>query len=65
MLEFLPALPIANTIHSWVIQQVGFYYMTYTENANVTILRSQSLTNWDQAEVKLAFNNTANTSYAL
>jgi hypothetical protein len=65
MFEPLSALPIANTIHSWVVQHEGFYYMTYTEGTNITILQSQTLTDWNQAEAKLAFNNIVNTSYAL
>lgn len=65
MFELLPAKDLADAVHSWVISHEGWYYMTYTENTNVTILRSQTLTDWNQAEAKLAFNTTANTSYAL
>ncbi|KIW29877.1 uncharacterized protein PV07_05663 [Cladophialophora immunda] len=38
--------------------------MTYTTNDNITILRSSILTDWNNAEVKLAFSPPANTSYS-
>lgn len=65
MFEMLPAKSLAERVHNWVICHEGWHYMTCTENTNVTILRSQILTDWNQAEAKLAFNCTANTSHAL
>lgn len=47
----------------WVIRHDNYYYMTYSTNDNVTILRSATLTNWDTADVKLAFKAPENTSY--
>lgn len=40
----------------WVIRHDGFYYMTYTTVTNITIMRSPVLTDWSEAEVKLAFD---------
>jgi GH43 family beta-xylosidase len=40
----------------FVLKEDGYYYLTYTTATNITILRSTSLTDWDNAEVKLAFN---------
>jgi hypothetical protein len=65
MFEILPPQSLTERMHSWVISHEGWYYMTYTENTYVTILRTQILTDWNQAAAKLAFNNMANTSYAL
>lgn len=31
-------------LHRWVIRYEGWYYMTYSTNDNVTLLRSQILT---------------------
>lgn len=39
------------------------YYMTYTTQDNVTLLRSSTLTNWNSAEVKLVIQPPENTSY--
>lgn len=47
----------------WVIKHGNYYYMTYTTNDNITILRSTVLTNWNNAELKLAFTPPENTSY--
>lgn len=40
----------------FVAKDGGYYYLTYTTMTNITILRSTSLTDWDNAEVKLAFD---------
>lgn len=40
----------------FVVKDGGYYYMTYTTTTNITILRSTSLTDWDNADVKLAFD---------
>ena len=40
----------------FVLKNDGYYYLTYTTATNITILRSTSLTDWDNAEVKLAFD---------
>lgn len=50
--------PILPTVGAdpWVIHHDGFYYMTYTTNTNITILRSSTLTDWADADAKLAFD---------
>lgn len=57
--------PILNSFGAdpWVIRHENYYYMTYTTNDNVTILRSSTLTDWNTADVKLAFKAPENTSY--
>ena len=64
MFRLFHRVPLVDAYDSWVIYYDKWYYMTFTESSNVTILRSQTLTDWNQAEVKLAFRNTPNTSYA-
>jgi hypothetical protein len=64
MFRHFRRVPLVDAFDSWVIYYDSWYYMTFTESSNVTILRSQILTDWNQAEAKLAFSNTANTSYA-
>jgi len=39
----------------WVIRDGDYYYMTYTTNDNVTILRSSVLTDFSNADAKAAF----------
>jgi hypothetical protein len=39
-----------------VAKDDGYYYLTYTTATNITILRSTSLTDWDNADAKLAFD---------
>ncbi|OQN99194.1 hypothetical protein B0A48_15043 [Cryoendolithus antarcticus] len=39
----------------WVIKDGNIYYMTYTTSTNITILRSNSLTDWNNADAALAF----------
>ncbi|KAL2416610.1 hypothetical protein ABEF95_006145 [Exophiala dermatitidis] len=58
--------PILNSVGAdpWVIRHEGYYYMTYTTNDNITILRSSVLTDWNNADVKLAFLPPTNTSYS-
>ncbi|KAL2424185.1 hypothetical protein ABEF95_002391 [Exophiala dermatitidis] len=58
--------PILNSVGAdpWVIRHEGYYYMTYTTNDNITILRSSVLTDWNNAHVKLAFLPPTNTSYS-
>jgi len=50
--------PVLNTVGAdpFVAKDDGYYYLTYTTATNITILRSTSLTDWDNAEVKLAFD---------
>jgi beta-xylosidase len=40
----------------FILKDDGYYYLTYTTMTNITILRSTSLTDWDNSEVKLAFD---------
>lgn len=48
----------------WVTRYEGYYYMTYTTNDNVTILRSSILTDWTNADVKLAFDPPTGYNYS-
>lgn len=50
--------PVLNSVGAdpFVVKDGGFYYLTYTTATNITILKSTSLTDWDNAEVKLAFD---------
>ncbi|KAK5037780.1 hypothetical protein LTS07_001247 [Exophiala sideris] len=48
----------------WVTRHDDYYYMTYSTNDNITILRSNILTDWNNADVKLAFSPPVNTSYS-
>lgn len=47
----------------WVVRHEDYYYMLVTTNDNVTILRSNVLTDWNSAEVKLAIQPPENTAY--
>ena len=48
----------------WVIRYEGYYYMTYTTSDNITILRSSVLTDWNNADVKLAFEPPTGQKYS-
>ena len=48
----------------WMIKHDGYYYLTYTTATNITILRSQSLTDWENAELKLAFQPPEDEDYS-
>ncbi|GAB1725175.1 hypothetical protein NU195Hw_g6895t1 [Hortaea werneckii] len=48
----------------WVTRHGGYYYMTYTTTTNITILRSQDLVDWSNAEVKLAFDPPPGQNYS-
>ncbi|KAK5131206.1 hypothetical protein LTR08_001231 [Meristemomyces frigidus] len=48
----------------WVTRYGDYYYMTYTTNTNITILRSTTLTDWNDADAKLAFNPPAGYNYS-
>jgi len=50
--------PVLNEVGAdpFVVRDDDYYYLTYTTMSNITILRSTSLTDWDNAEVKLAFD---------
>ena len=50
--------PVLNEVGAdpFVVRHDGYYYLTYTTATNITILRSTSLTDWDNAEAKLAFD---------
>ncbi|KAL1310906.1 hypothetical protein AAFC00_001134 [Neodothiora populina] len=58
--------PILNKVGAdpWVIRHGDYYYMTYTTNDNITILRSPFLTDWDAADVKLAFQPPPDMPYS-
>jgi beta-xylosidase len=50
--------PVLNQVGAdpFVAKDDGYYYLTYTTATNITILKSTSLTDWDNAEAKLAFD---------
>lgn len=48
----------------WVIRHGDYYYMTYTTNDNITMLRSSVLTDWNNADVKLVFNPDYGYNYS-
>jgi len=58
--------PILNEVGAdpWVTRHGDYYYMTYTTNTNITMLRSSSLTDWDNADVKLAFDPPPGMNYS-
>lgn len=58
--------PILNSYGAdpWVIRHTdNYYYMLYTTNDNITMLRSQTLTDWNNADVKLAFKAPDDTNF--
>ena len=58
--------PVLSTVGAdpWVTQCDGWYYMTYTTNDNITMLRSKRLTDWNSAESKLAFKPQPGLNYS-
>ena len=58
--------PILNAVGAdpWVIRHGGYYYMTYTTATNITILRSSILTDWNNADAKLAFQPPIGKNYS-
>ncbi|KAI9727302.1 MAG: hypothetical protein M1828_006921 [Chrysothrix sp. TS-e1954] len=48
----------------WVVQNGGYYYMTYTMNTNITLLRSKVLTDWNNAESKLLYEPPTGKPYS-
>ena len=48
----------------WVTRYDGYYYMTYTTATNITILRSKVLTDWNNADAKLAFQPPMGKNYS-
>lgn len=57
--------PILDTgADPWMIKHDGYYYLTYTTATNITILRSQSLTDWENADAKLAFQPPEDEDYS-
>ncbi len=60
-----PILNLQGAADPWVIlNSDGYYYMTFTTNDNITIYRTQDLTNWNNAETKLAFNPPMGEAYS-
>ena len=55
---------VPNGADPWVTRHDGYYYMTYTTTTNITILRSQDLVDWSNAEVKLAFDPPPGQNYS-
>jgi len=48
----------------WVVRSGDYYYMTYTTNDNITILRSSVLTDFSNADVMLAFDPPPGQNYS-
>jgi GH43 family beta-xylosidase len=48
----------------WMIRHGEYYYLTYTTGTNVTILRSPYLTDWTNADAKLAFDPPTGQNYS-
>lgn len=48
----------------WVIQSDGWYYMTFTLTSNITLYRTRTLTDWNNAETKLLFKPPNGTAYS-
>jgi GH43 family beta-xylosidase len=49
---------------SWVFRHGEYYYMTYSNNENITMYRSQGLTDWNKAESKLIFKPEKGFNYS-
>jgi GH43 family beta-xylosidase len=57
--------PIVDTgADPWMFRHGDFYYMTYTNNVNITLWRSKSLTDWAGAESKTIFKPEPNKPYS-
>ena len=48
---------------SWVFRYNDFYYMTFTNNQDITLYRSEVLTDWNYAESKLLFKPPPGMNY--
>jgi GH43 family beta-xylosidase len=48
----------------WVFRHNDYYYMTYTNNENITLYRSNVLTDWNNAESKLIFKPEPGFNYS-
>lgn len=49
---------------SWVFRYNDFYYMTFTNNQDITLYRSEVLTDWNNAESKLLFKPPPGMNYS-
>lgn len=57
--------PILDTgADPWMIKYDGYYYLTYTTATNITLLRSRSLVEWENADSKLAFQPPEGEDYS-
>lgn len=58
--------PILNTVGAdpWVTRHQNYYYMTYTTNDNITMLRSSTLTNWNNADIRVIFDPPKAQNYS-
>lgn len=52
------------TVLSWVFRYDDHYYMTFTNNDNITLYRSKILTDWNNAESKLLFAPPPGMNYS-
>ncbi|KAF1930239.1 glycoside hydrolase family 43 protein [Didymella exigua CBS 183.55] len=58
--------PVLDTVGAdpWVFRHNDYYYMTYTNNENITLQRSKVLTDWNNAESKLLFKPPPGMNYS-
>ncbi|KAH7115151.1 alpha-N-arab-like proteininofuranosidase [Dendryphion nanum] len=58
--------PILDSVGAdpWVFRHGNYYYMTYTTNEDITLLRSRKLTDWNNAEQKLIFKPSPGLNYS-
>lgn len=58
--------PIVNTTSAdpWIFRHEKYYYLTYTNNVDITLFRSQSLTDWAGAESRLVFKPPPGMNYS-
>lgn len=58
--------PILDTgADPWMVKHDdGYYYLTYTTATNITLSRSRSLVNWENADTKLVFQPPEGKDYS-
>lgn len=48
----------------WMFRYEDYYYLTYTNNQDITLFRSKSLTDWTDADSKLVFSPPPGMNYS-
>jgi GH43 family beta-xylosidase len=59
-----PVKKLETNYFRWVFRHDGHYYMTYTNNDNITLYRNDVLTDWNNAESKLIFKPEPGFNYS-